>query len=95
MMVVLLFAAAAVIVVLALLNVKVDALKQENRQLKQQVEQLWRFIRERGQQEYVSSEKDTPPAVVNPASSPDQPASPQPVPVWMPAARAGQVTTPD
>ena len=88
MMVVLLFAAAAVIVVLALLNVKVDALKQENRQLKQQVEQLWRFIRERGQQEYVSSEKDTPPAVVNPASSPDQPASPQPVPVWMPAAPA-------
>lgn len=57
MMVVLLFAAAAVIVVLALLNVKVDALKQENRQLKQQVEQLWRFIRERGQQEYVSSRK--------------------------------------
>ena len=88
MMVILLFAAAAVIVALALLNVKVDALKQENRQLKQQVEQLWRFIRERGRQEYVSSEKDAPPAAVNSVPPPAQPVPMQPVPAWTPAPPA-------
>lgn len=81
------FAAIAFAVTLVFMNDKMNALKRENHQLKQQVEQLWAFFRGHVQQEYLSSQKKN--AVQQP-TTPTAQQQPAPFQAPMPPAPAAQ-----